>query len=133
MLKKSSQRGRVTYSSEVYLNMTCARTIDTCATLLTEMGCDVSRYRYEKKNKKHKAAEIVIVRKLNSMALLLKSVMPYLVTKKPIAEVLLEFVYMRVDADHRGQLTGKYEPTYTGLEEALFQSAKQLNKRGIDE
>ena len=129
-MSRSNQRGRWIYVPVFRIDMTCSMTIDTVCDLLADLDIDHRRFSYERKNKNHKDAQIVNVGRLAALSKLLPLLIPYLVTKRPNAEALLDFVDMRLAADHRSS-KGPYESTYTGREKKMYEDMRVLNRRGV--
>lgn len=135
-LGRSFQNGRAIYTPTCRVDMTHAGTIERIGAILTDAQIEHRRFVYKRKNVRHRAANIVSVNKLKDVRALLSNVLPYLVTKRRHADVLLSFVEHRIaigyDWKRKGE-NGRFVNSYGEDEVLFYQQLKELNRRGTQE
>lgn len=91
----------------------------------------------EPRTNKHKACWHVTINKLNNVKTAIELMMPYLVNKKPNAEILLRFVLSRLKYQRKpikdektGRIIGMSGNSYTEEEKTFYEQIRRLNKTG---
>ena len=86
----------------------------------------------------HKKAYHITINKMNDVKVITELMLPYLISKKPRAELLIRFVNSRLKYKAKakrdpetGKVRGIEKQGYTEEEKSLYQQMKELNQVGI--
>lgn len=85
--------------------------------------------RIENRNPKWRDAGNISIASYESCINFLEVIIPFLISKKKHAKILLDFCTMRLRINHRGQ-GGKFKKTYTGKESIYWKRLHKLNYKG---
>lgn len=131
-LSKKRQTGRAIYTADVRVEMVDEKTIDRIAEIYSDLKIDFTKKSLPMKNPKHRPRHILWLRGLRSVHVLCTQLVPFLVTKKEHAQVLVAFSGARLKAAHRTHRDpkGRMIRTYTGVEEPIYKLLRRMNKRG---
>lgn len=85
--------------------------------------------RIDSRNSKWKDSGNVSINSYENCIKFLEILIPFLISKKKHAKILLSFCKMRIKINHRGQ-GGKFQKTYNGKEIIYWEKLHKLNHKG---
>lgn len=130
-ITKVREKGREKYrlSSVSSITNCDPKIINRALEIMRGLGVTGRMYRIDKKNANRAPCYTIEIKRLELQAKLLKSVSLYLVGKKQVASLMLEFIESRL----KNKMTGRYFSVspYTEREIELFDIVAKLNKKGV--
>lgn len=125
-----SKYNGVIYVAQVQLVNCEKKLMDHAEKILNDMGLSKRICTSHRERNGYIGVEYYLnIQRQADVKLVLETIYPYLISKKPQAEIVLEFVNERIAAKHRVVAHGgKYQKTYTGNEDRYVERLKPLNK-----
>lgn len=135
-IAKRSNEGRLGFSANVQLCMTCERTIEHARSVIECIGAVSVGYSYREKDpRRHLDAHYIRVNRLKDIFCVGSAVAPFAITKAPQWMAMLEYVRSRLscaDLDELGRVKrgGPRHNGFTDREIELAHILRNLNARG---
>lgn len=136
--KLEKEKGKVFYVSHITLSNTSEAMVNEVVRLLDSVEIKCHLWQGESREANYKPAYHLTIYKSEQKKLFTEKVLPYLINKKPHAQLFLRFVNSRlkykkqpIQDEKTGKIIGMKGNSYTEEEKELFAHLKELNKRGL--
>jgi len=123
------------YIARITLSNTDISMINEILKILDAYDINGHLWKEEPRKKQHKAAYHITINKLKNVKTCAELMLPYLVNKKPNAEIIIRFVNSRlkyqrtpIQDEKTGKITGMKKQGYTDEEKSWYEQMRELNK-----
>lgn len=123
------------YIAKASLSNTDMAMINEIIKILDSYNIGGHLFKESPRRKEHKASYHITINKLNKLKQLVELILPYLVNKKPNAEIMLRFVNSRlkykkspIKDKKTGKITGMKRQGHSEEEKELYKQMAELNK-----
>lgn len=137
--KLEKAKDKILYVSHITLSNTSEAMVNEIVRILDTENIACHIWLGESRQKNYKPAYHITVYKNIQKKVMAEKLLPYLVNKKPHAQLFLRFVNSRLKYEKQpiqdaktGRIVGMKGNSYTEEEKQLFDHLKLLNKRGIE-
>ncbi len=125
------------YAGRLTLSNTDAAMINEIVKIFDSLGIKGHLWEEERPKLRHKNSIHITLNKLASVKAATEAMLPYLVSKKPRAELLLRFINSRLEYkpiairdEKTGQILGIKKQGYSLEEETMYEQMRKLNAKG---
>jgi len=123
------------YMARITLSNTDVSMINEILKILDSYGVIGHLWKEKPRKKQHKACYHITINKLKNVKICAELMLPYLVNKKPNAEIIIRFVNSRlkhvkqpIQDKETGRIIGMKKQGYTDKEKSWYEQMKELNK-----
>lgn len=122
------------YVARITLSNTSIHMINEIIKILDGFGIRGHLWEEQPRKKKHKKGYHITINKLKNVKKTCELMLPYLVNKKPNAELLIRYVNSRLEYKKKpikdektGRITGMTKQGYSSKEKSFFEQMSRLN------